>query len=118
MNSHLESTPSFGGVKVNEFQSHSKYTPIKLGNEFYNAQPFHIATPKIEQPQRFAYGCSDKRLLSDSKKTKFNDMKKNVCDRMLSRILTHRRERMDNILYYKPAIIEMAKNESYDVNYN
>lgn len=116
MNSELHNTPMFGNKLNNFYNSCSKYTPVKINNDFqYNS--FNIF-PANENNPRYALKYPETRLFTESKRNKLNDMKKNVCDRMMDRIINHRRERMDNILYFKSSIIDICKNEYSDVKQN
>ena len=99
------------------FNSCTKYTPTKLNNNIFQSEFLTPTQNQDNQVLSYASKYPRNRIFTESKKTKLNDMKKNVCDRLMSRIIDHRRERMDNILYFKPSIIEKCKNEYYEVNF-
>jgi len=49
------------------------------------------------------------------KGNKFNELKKNTIDKMISRMQKYREDRMDKIIYGKQAILDNLKDEIYDV---
>ena len=102
----------------NNFNLYSQFSPPKDENKI-NLIETNNSTPSCNNEKNLRYSLKypDSRLLSESKKNKFSDMKKNVCDRLMTRIINLRRERMDNILYLKPSIIEKCRNEYYEVRF-
>ena len=110
-----QTTPSKGKSFSPNFNSFNLNNTSKLVNNINYEETNFSTNSQQENPFRYALKYPETRLFTESKKTKLNDMKKNVCDRLMNRIINHRRERMDNILYYKPSIIEKCKNEYYEV---
>ena len=102
----------------NNFNLYSQFSPPKDETKI-NLIETNNSTPSWNNEKNLRYSLKypDSRPLSESKKNKFSDMKKNVCDRLMTRIINLRRERMDNILYLKPSIIEKCRNEYYEVRF-
>jgi len=92
--------------------SNLKNTPNKI-NDKYQFNPNFSDDKSL----RYAIKYPETRLFSESKRNRLNDMKRNVCDKMMDRILLHRKTRIDNILYCKSHIIKICQDEYYDVLY-
>ncbi len=87
-------------------------TPNKIHDNFHYNSNSNFSD---EKSLRYAVKYPETRLFSESKRNRLNDMKRNVCDRMMDRIIQHRKNRIDNILYSKSHIIRICQDEYYDV---
>lgn len=112
MNSNLKNTPNLPNLPQNQYSSYPIFTPEKTNNNNYFYNNF-----SEEKSTRLALKYPETRLFSESKRNRLNDMKKNVCDRMMNRIMNHRKTRIDNILNSKSLIIKICQDEYYDVFY-
>lgn len=111
MNSHQENSNNYINNTQNLINNCLVLTPSKMGNNNSYMNSYFTE----DKFNRFSCKYPDNRLFSESKRNRLNDMKRNVCDRMMDRIINHRRTRMDNILYYKPSIIKICQEEYLDV---
>ena len=116
-NFEIQKTPFFGKSQPSFSNSCDKFSSYRTIEDKMDILPQNPIFTPSKEPMRYAAKYPENRLFSESKTKKFIDMKKNMCDRMMDRIINHRRERMDSILYSKSLIIENCKNDVYDVKF-